>query len=85
MNVPEVLAAMARHFNLPELTLNPDGVSAVLLPPGVDLHIEVLPGCDEMRWTMPLGQPDLACRALVMTEALLANAVLASFTHRHFA
>lgn len=85
MNPDEFLAALARHLGLPRLGFNEDGACAIRLKDGVDLDIQVLPVCEEMRWTMPLGRPDPAHLVALMMECLLTNTTLASTTHRHLA
>ncbi len=85
MNPDELLAAIARHLGLPRLTLNADGACAVRLTDGLDLDLQVLPIAEEVRWTLPLGQPDPAHVASLLAQSLLANTTLASTTPRHLA
>ncbi len=85
MNPDELLAALARHLGLPRLTLNADGACAVRLADGLDLDLQVLTVAEEMRWTLPLGQPDPAHMASLLAQGLLANTTLASTTPRHLA
>ncbi len=85
MNPVEFLACVARHLGLPRLSLNGDGACVVRLADGLDLDIQLLPVSEEMRWTLPLGQPDPAQVVPLLLECLLANTALASTTPRHLA
>ncbi len=85
MNPDALLAAIAHHLGLPRLTLNADGACAVRLTDGLDLDMQVLPIAEEVRWTLPLGQPDPAHVASLLAQSLLANTTLASTTPRHLA
>ncbi len=85
MTSDELMVAVARHLGLPRLSLNADGACAVRLSDGMDLDIQVLPVCEEVRWTLPLGHPHPTQVIPLMLESLLANTTLASTTPRHLA
>ncbi len=85
MTSDELMVAVARHLGLPRLSLNADGACAVRLSDGMDLDIQVLPVCEEVRWTLPLGHPHPTQVIPLMLESLLANTTLASTTQRHLA
>lgn len=79
------LAALARHLGVPRLSPNAEGACAVILEDGLTLDLQILQACDELRLTLPLGQPDPARRDALLAEALLANTLLASHSSRHLA
>ncbi len=85
MSVQEFLQALARCLGLPQLMLNADGACAVRLSDGLLLDVQILAACEEVRWTLPLGQPDPAHLAAVLAEALAANHLMGRKVPRHFA
>lgn len=85
MNTPDLLSLLADGLGLQRLDLNPDGACAVRLQDGIDLDIQVLEHCEEVRLTLPVGEPDPGRCHEVLAEALLANALLASMSSRHLA
>lgn len=85
MRDSEILSTLAPLLGLSNLALNADNACAVLLLDGLDLDIQVLDACGELRLTLPLGEPALHARDATLAEALLANALLASASDRHLA
>lgn len=83
MTPDALLSMLASHLGLPRLFFNEDGACAVRLADKVDLNMQVLPSAEEVRWTLPLGQPDPAHVVPLLLEGLVANTTLAGTTSRH--
>ncbi len=85
MNQTDLLDLIAEDLGSSRLTLNAEGACTVWLDHEVDLDIQVLEPCDEVRFALPLGRPVAAHRGPVMAEALAANALLATTSPHHLA
>lgn len=85
MKDTDLVAQVGASLDVPGLAPNADGACAIRLADGLELDIQVLAACEELRLTLPLGQPDPAHLTHVLTEALLANSLVASSSPHHLA